>query len=130
MNGISSSLCGFNRLRSYLAVITPSSALDSLMSAPIDSPQLFLQLVLSEEQKEEKKALEAELAYAKDQLEKAVDPLKAKDLKEEVAEKETKLEDLLASFEVKTSPNHCILCGQCVVVIIITTVREASCCTN
>ena len=61
---------------------------------------IHLQLVLSEEQKEEKKALEAELAYAKDQLEKAVDPLKAKDLKEEVAEKETKLEDLLASFEV------------------------------
>ncbi|OAE33028.1 hypothetical protein AXG93_1913s1300 [Marchantia polymorpha subsp. ruderalis] len=56
-------------------------------------------IVLSESQREEKKAVEAELAFAKSELKKEVDPVKSKLMKEEVANMEKKLEELLASFE-------------------------------
>ncbi|XP_024524330.1 keratin, type I cytoskeletal 9-like [Selaginella moellendorffii] len=54
---------------------------------------------LTEAQYEEKKAAEAELAYARGDLEKAVDPLKVKEIQEDIALKEKKLDELLASFE-------------------------------
>lgn len=54
-------------------------------------------VVLTEEQREEKKALEAELAFAKSECERSDEG--SIELKEEVAAKEKKLEDLLASFE-------------------------------
>eukprot|EP00897_Mesotaenium_endlicherianum_P000420 jgi/Mesen1/10379/ME000081S09772 len=56
-------------------------------------------LMLSEAQREEQKAAEAELAFAQSELEKATDPLQSKELKEEVSQKEKKLDDLLQSFE-------------------------------
>jgi len=58
------------------------------------------QLVLTEQQREEKKAAEAELAFSKSELEKEVDPVKSKLLREEVIYMEKKLDELLLSFEV------------------------------
>jgi hypothetical protein len=57
-------------------------------------------LVLTEQQREEKKAAEAELAFSKSELEKEVDPVKSKLLREEVIYMEKKLDELLLSFEV------------------------------
>ena len=62
--------------------------------------RLPLQVVLTEEQREEKKAAEDELKFAKFELEKAVDPVQNKQLTEEVEAKEKKLEELTAGFEV------------------------------
>ncbi|KAJ7551974.1 hypothetical protein O6H91_06G037000 [Diphasiastrum complanatum] len=56
-------------------------------------------VVLTESQREEKKAAEAELSFAISELEKEVDSVKLADLREEVALKERKLEELLLSFE-------------------------------
>ncbi|CAM6020341.1 unnamed protein product [Sphagnum balticum] len=56
-------------------------------------------LVLTEQQREEKKAAEAELSFAKSELEKEVDPVKSKFLREEVISMEKKLDELLLSFE-------------------------------
>ncbi|KAH8962867.1 hypothetical protein BDL97_05G123700 [Sphagnum fallax] len=56
-------------------------------------------LVLTEQQREEKKAAEAELAFSKSELEKEVDPVKSKLLREEVIYMEKKLDELLLSFE-------------------------------
>jgi hypothetical protein len=56
--------------------------------------------VLTESQLEEKKAAEAELSFAKTELEKETDTEKLALLTEEVATKERNLEQLLASFEV------------------------------
>jgi hypothetical protein len=58
------------------------------------------QLVLTEQQREERKAAEAELAFSKSELEKEVDPVKSKLLREEVIYMEKKLDELLLSFEV------------------------------
>lgn len=55
--------------------------------------------MLSEQQREEKKAAEAELAFARSELEKEVDPTKSKVLREEVNLMEKKLDELLSSFE-------------------------------
>ncbi|KAI5076142.1 hypothetical protein GOP47_0008207 [Adiantum capillus-veneris] len=57
------------------------------------------QTVLTEAQREEKKAAEAELSFAKSELEKEMDAEKAEQLAEEIANKEENLEQLLASFE-------------------------------
>ncbi|GLJ24221.1 hypothetical protein SUGI_0461860 [Cryptomeria japonica] len=54
---------------------------------------------LTEAQREEKKAAEAELLYAKKELEEEKDPGKAKLLQNEVELKEGKLNELLESFE-------------------------------
>jgi hypothetical protein len=62
--------------------------------------ELGAQLVLTEQQREEKKAAEAELSFAKSELEKEVDPVKSKFLREEVISMEKKLDELLLSFEV------------------------------
>ncbi len=62
--------------------------------------QLGGQLVLTEQQREEKKAAEAELAFSKSELEKEVDPVKSKFLREEVIAMEKRLDELLLSFEV------------------------------
>ncbi|CAM6007048.1 unnamed protein product [Sphagnum balticum] len=56
-------------------------------------------LVLTEQQREEKKAAEAELAFSKSELEKEVDPVKSKFLREEVIAMEKRLDELLLSFE-------------------------------
>ncbi len=56
--------------------------------------------MLTEQQREEKKAAEAELAFSKSELEKEVDPVKSKLLREEVIYMEKKLDELLLSFEV------------------------------
>eukprot|EP00249_Psilotum_nudum_P012904 c24038_g1_i1 orf=169-1230(+) len=56
-------------------------------------------VVLTDAQREEKKAVEAEIAFARNELEMEEDPSKVKALREEVAFKEKKLEELLASFE-------------------------------
>ncbi|GBG66640.1 hypothetical protein CBR_g66777 [Chara braunii] len=56
-------------------------------------------IVLTDAQREERKAVEGELNFAKRELETEVDPVKIKALREEVALKEKQLEDLLASFE-------------------------------
>ncbi|CAM6082052.1 unnamed protein product [Calypogeia fissa] len=56
-------------------------------------------IVLTEAQREEKKAVEAELAFAKSELSKEFDPMKSKALKEEVVLMERKLGELLDSFE-------------------------------
>lgn len=58
--------------------------------------------MFTEAQREEKKAAEAELAFARSELEKEVDPLKIKAIRDEVALKEKKLDELLSSFEVLT----------------------------
>lgn len=58
------------------------------------------QIVLTEQQREEKKAAEAELSFARSELVKEVDPTKSKALREEVNLMEKKLDELLASFEV------------------------------
>lgn len=58
--------------------------------------------MLSEQQREEKKAAEGELAFARSELEKEVDPVKSKALREEVASMEKKLDELLSSFEVQS----------------------------
>lgn len=57
------------------------------------------QTVLTEAQREEKKAAEAELSFAKTELENETDAGKASLLSEEVAVKEKNLEQLLTSFE-------------------------------
>uniref|UniRef100_A0A0C9S7Y2 TSA: Wollemia nobilis Ref_Wollemi_Transcript_7299_1760 transcribed RNA sequence n=1 Tax=Wollemia nobilis TaxID=56998 RepID=A0A0C9S7Y2_9CONI len=54
---------------------------------------------LTEAQREEKKAVEAELLYAKKELEEETDPVRAKLLQDEVESKESKLNELLESFE-------------------------------
>lgn len=59
------------------------------------------QIVLTEQQREEKKAAEAELAFARSELEKEVDPTKSKLLREDVTLMEKKLDELMASFEVR-----------------------------
>ena len=65
------------------------------------------QALLTESQLEEKKAAEAELSFAKIELEKETDAGKLALLTEEVATKERNLEQLIASFEVNmTSPYH------------------------
>ena len=56
--------------------------------------------MLTEQQREEKKAAEGELAFARSELEKEVDPTKSKVLREEVNLMEKKLDELLSSFEV------------------------------
>lgn len=56
-------------------------------------------IVLTEQQREEKKAAEAELAFARSELEKEVDPTKSKLLREDVTVMEKKLDELMASFE-------------------------------
>lgn len=56
-------------------------------------------IVLTEQQREEKKAAEAELSFARSELVKEVDPTKSKALREEVNLMEKKLDELLASFE-------------------------------
>eukprot|EP00244_Chara_vulgaris_P000178 TRINITY_DN1027_c0_g1_i2.p1 TRINITY_DN1027_c0_g1~~TRINITY_DN1027_c0_g1_i2.p1 ORF type:complete len:353 (-),score=67.21 TRINITY_DN1027_c0_g1_i2:344-1402(-) len=56
-------------------------------------------IVLTDAQREDKKAVEGELNFAKRELETEVDPVKIKALREEVALKEKQLEDLLDSFE-------------------------------
>lgn len=58
------------------------------------------QIVLTEQQREDKKAAEAELAFARSELDKEVDPTKSKALREEVNLMEKKLDELLVSFEV------------------------------
>ncbi|KAH9307629.1 hypothetical protein KI387_035540 [Taxus chinensis] len=54
---------------------------------------------LTEAQREERKAAEAELLYAKKELEEERDPVRAKLLQNEVESKEGKLNELLESFE-------------------------------
>lgn len=66
----------------------------------IDKRLVCLQLVLTEQQREDKKAAEAELAFAKSELEKEVDPMKSKMLREEVGALEKRYDELLSSFEV------------------------------
>ncbi|XP_024529600.1 eukaryotic translation initiation factor 4B2-like [Selaginella moellendorffii] len=56
-------------------------------------------IILTEPQREEKRAAEAELASARRELEAEVDPVKLKTLKEDVIIKQRKLEGLLNSFE-------------------------------
>eukprot|EP01018_Ginkgo_biloba_P019985 Gb_11731 [translate_table: standard] len=56
-------------------------------------------ITLTEAQREEKKAAEAELAYATKELEDERDSARAKVLQEEVESKERKLNELLESFE-------------------------------
>ena len=56
--------------------------------------------MLTEQQREDKKAAEAELAFARSELEKEVDPMKSKMLREEVGTLEKKYDELLSSFEV------------------------------
>uniref|UniRef100_A0A7I4D283 CCHC-type domain-containing protein n=2 Tax=Physcomitrium patens TaxID=3218 RepID=A0A7I4D283_PHYPA len=56
-------------------------------------------IVLTEQQREDKKAAEAELAFARSELDKEVDPTKSKALREEVNLMEKKLDELLVSFE-------------------------------
>jgi hypothetical protein len=68
------------------------------------------QIVLSEQQREEKKAAEAELAFARSELEKEVDPTKSKVLREEVILMEKKLDELLSSFEVWHSSEAVFFC--------------------
>jgi len=57
--------------------------------------------VLTEQQREEKKAAEGELAFARSELEKEVDPTKSKLLREDVTLLEKKLDELMVSFEVR-----------------------------
>ncbi|MCO5597412.1 hypothetical protein L7F22_051489 [Adiantum nelumboides] len=66
------------------------------------------QIALTEVQREEKKAAEAELSFAKSELKKEIDAEKVAQLAEEVANKEKTLDQLLASFEklaAKPSPS-------------------------
>ena len=70
----------------------------------IDKRLVWLQLVLTEQQREDKKAAEAELAFAKSELEKEVDPMKSKMLREEVGVLEKRYDELLSSFEVWCLP--------------------------
>lgn len=63
---------------------------------------ICVQIVLTEAQREEKKAVEAELAFAKSEFSKEFDPMKSKTLKEEVVLMEKKLGELLDTFEVSS----------------------------
>ncbi|KAJ7552585.1 hypothetical protein O6H91_06G060900 [Diphasiastrum complanatum] len=56
-------------------------------------------IVLTDAQHEEKKAAEAELAFAQSEFEKESDPAKLDGLREEINLKEKRLEELLACFE-------------------------------
>jgi len=74
---------------------------DAKVSALLKFFSFCTQIVLTEQQREEKKAAEAELAFARSELEKEVDPTKSKLLREDVTLMEKKLDELLVSFEVR-----------------------------
>eukprot|EP00899_Mesostigma_viride_P025526 jgi/Mesvir1/6158/Mv25340-RA.1 len=62
-------------------------------------------IVLTEAQREEKKALEAEIAFSTSEIEKTTDPIQAKQLKDELASKQAKLDEMLATF-AKMAVSH------------------------